>query len=264
LITDRQKPVSTTFASPKALFFQDAVQQLILVLAPAVTWARWDVTKPHSREINVLQFNNTTGVPSKLAYGKNESVFWGSGVQSAVPGYSWTKVMLDGQQGHRSYRTGLLSRLVGNGYLRLHSAHKHPKVVADFLRELRKHIERELFGDSAESQLPVEFWFTVPSSWSEKGRQAMLDAVEAAGFTRRALDRVFLLREGEAAALSVFDQLPQLRVRPPPLLRSISWSPANPGPLPVERRNYKFFLVCDCGGATTVSSRIQVTRFSIG
>lgn len=50
----------------------------------------------------------------------------------------------------------------------------------------------------------VEFWFTIPESWSEQVRAATKEAAIRAGFGQRPQDKLFMMPEPEAAAHAVF------------------------------------------------------------
>jgi hypothetical protein len=59
---------------------------------------------------------------------------------------------------------------------------------------------------------PIEYWFTVPATWSERTRDRMLEVLQTAGYSARDGDSVLLLSEAEAAAAGVLDDMPRLQV----------------------------------------------------
>ena len=48
----------------------------------------------------------------------------------------------------------------------------------------------------------IGFWFTMPAIWSDEAQYATKAAAEQAGFGEREHDRISMIREPEAAALS--------------------------------------------------------------
>ncbi|KAL6364534.1 hypothetical protein LRP88_01937 [Fusarium phalaenopsidis] len=56
------------------------------------------------------------------------------------------------------------------------------------------------FGQDYFDNLPVDFWLTVPATWSDTAKQLTIDAARDAGFASRPHDRVRLIAEPEAAA----------------------------------------------------------------
>jgi hypothetical protein len=189
-----------------------------------IAYAYWDPSHPQASTIKCVPFGKKQFVPSHVGYGGNGEVLWGDAASgSAVPGYTWTKVLLndDGPQEH-SFGSGLLSRLVRNGFFYM-SKDKPDTVVVDFLKQVRKHVAAHLELDYMEEVPPTEFWFTIPATWTEKARDRFLRAINLAGFGTRPQDHVLFLLEAEAAALAVPDQLPPLQVALPSLLCGIAF-----------------------------------------
>ncbi|CEL10165.1 hypothetical protein ASPCAL13290 [Aspergillus calidoustus] len=192
-----------------------------------IAYAYWDPSHPQASAIKCVPFGKKQFVPSHVGYGGNGEVLWGDAASgSAVPGYTWTKVLLndDGPQEH-SFGSGLLSRLVRNGFFYM-SKDKPDTVVVDFLKQVRKHVAAHLELDYMEEVPPTEFWFTIPATWTEKARDRFLRAINLAGFGTRPQDHVLFLLEAEAAALATGKS--------------------------------RAIVVCDCGGATS-----DITAFRI-
>lgn len=62
-------------------------------------------------------------------------------------------------------------------------------------------------------RLPVEYWFSIPSVYSNVAESQMLNAIQAAGYAGRQQDAVHLLSEGKAAAVAVQHRLSDTEVR---------------------------------------------------
>ncbi|KAL2673962.1 hypothetical protein Neosp_012408 [[Neocosmospora] mangrovei] len=58
----------------------------------------------------------------------------------------------------------------------------------------------EKFGQDYFDNLPVDFWLTVPATWSDAAKRLTMEAARDAGFASRPNDRVRLITEPEAAA----------------------------------------------------------------
>lgn len=89
------------------------------------------------------------------------------------------------------------------------------EVVADFLHEVYKHLYSVLEGVLSRQQKrlsdhPIDFWFTVPASWSGGARKATRDAAVRAGFGSRPGDYISIITEPEAAigAMLIKSRLP--------------------------------------------------------
>lgn len=158
-----------------------------------------------------MDWNGSPSTPSKLAYGQNERVFWGRDAETVVPGYTWSKVLLDPEQHHDGHQTGVLSSLVRNGVLRLGPPRKQERVIVDFLRALRIQISTAL-ENTYQTLPPVEWWFSIPAVWDQQPRQRMMTVITEAGYLSDSLDSVFLITEAEAAAISTFHRAPNLQV----------------------------------------------------
>ncbi|KAL2827784.1 actin-like ATPase domain-containing protein [Aspergillus cavernicola] len=163
---------------------------------------------------------------------------WGYQVEAGMIAYSWTKLLLD--QGTRitKYDDAALETASKTGILQLPEGKTAVDVVADYLSEVYKHIINTISKQITEETLkitPLEFWFTVPAIWSDKAQSATRAAAQRAGFGgsfgRRVNDKIFLISEPEAAAITALKKYTS----------SSMGGSVNVG---------DGVLVCDCGGGT--------------
>lgn len=95
------------------------------------------------------------------------------------------------------------------GLGRLQTIEQARDVLIDYLTFLGQRIapvfEGQMTGLNTEEMAPIEVWITVPNNWSAKGKKAMKEAVEAAGFVTRDIDSVRTITEPEAVIISKFD-----------------------------------------------------------
>ncbi|BCS17555.1 Hsp70 family protein [Aspergillus puulaauensis] len=199
-----------------------------------VAYALWDPNNPARTGATTMDWNGNPSTPSKLAYGQNERVFWGRDAETVVPGYTWSKVLLDPEQHHDGHQTGVLSSLVRNGVLRLGPPRKQERVIVDFLGALRIQISTAL-ENTYQTLPPVEWRFSIPAVWDQQPRQRMITVITEAGYLSDPLHSVFLITEAEAAAISTFHRAPNLQFY----------------------QEFRF-LVCDCGGGTSDITAMSV------
>jgi len=181
--------------------------------------------------------------PSRIAYAaENDDLthnVWGYEVEPGLLSCSWTKLLLDKSAPATEYDDPDLMMAAADGLMRLPPGKTAKDVVTDYLRGMYKMFWRALkdtglLGDGElELPMPVEFWITVPATWSEEAKWATRSAAIAAGFGSRPGDEINLIPEPEAAAHLAFkDSLHHVD----DLVK------AGTG-----------VLVCDCGGGTVVS-----------
>ncbi|KAL3466064.1 hypothetical protein BJX64DRAFT_284995 [Aspergillus heterothallicus] len=202
-----------------------------------VAHALWNPSLPDHGRVKLLSFQGRPSLPSKIAFGRKENRLWNGETDSTVPGYTWSKILLDTRYHHRNYKAGLMRNLVEAGFFRLNPGHGRRQFIAHFLTKLHSKIVEGLLHAYPSVDLPIEFWFSIPAVWSESARNRMDDAITAAGYRKRSQDSVFMVSEAEAAAICLHEQLHA--------------SNATAG-------NTLNFLVSDCGGGTT-----DITTFSI-
>ena len=83
---------------------------------------------------------------------------------------------------------------------------KATDVVRDYLGFLYDHIFTTLkgmMGAHAVAQTPIVFELTLPATWKNAARDATRQAAIDAGFDSRSKDKIVLIDEPEAAAISV-------------------------------------------------------------
>ncbi|KAH8424046.1 Hsp70 family protein [Aspergillus melleus] len=100
-------------------------------------------------------------------------------------------------------------------------------MVATYLEKLNQHIWGLLKGRNIDADsTPIEYWLAAPAHWREETKLLLMQAAEEAGFKAKPADRIHMVSEAEAAALSVLHTF-------------ASRLEVNDG-----------LLVCDCGGGT--------------
>ena len=122
--------------------------------------------------------------------------------------YSYTKPLLCLPELAALLSDGDAGKIETSGAFKLPEHKTVTEVVADYLRELRRHaldcLEKELTSQIV-ANTPIEVWVAVPAMWSNKARDTLISAVKSAGFASRANDSISLITEPEAAALASFE-----------------------------------------------------------
>ncbi|RSL72961.1 hypothetical protein CEP53_000914 [Fusarium sp. AF-6] len=135
--------------------------------------------------------------------GKDGRDLWGYQVEPGMKSYAWTKLLLDGSARASEYDDPGLKKAIGSGMMKLPRDRTAKEIVTVYLRGLNtmyQGVVDEKFGQDYLKDLPVDFWLTVPATWSDAAKQLTLDAARDAGFASRPHDRVRLITEPEAAA----------------------------------------------------------------
>ncbi|KAM3500197.1 hypothetical protein MY10362_006621 [Beauveria mimosiformis] len=184
-----------------------------------ITWTKYPGAFSHSAEHSVK-------APTRIAFAEENPNLncdvWGYQVEPGMRSCSLTKLLLD--------KSALLSDF--------DDCSVYDASTNDLMRLPEGKTAKELFGSMNLDELPVEFWLTVPASWSEKAKLLTKAAAIEAGFGNRAIDRVMLISEPEAAAQytlkSSFHHLE-------------AFVQKNTG-----------VMVCDCGGGT-----VDITTYEI-
>ncbi|KAJ4317355.1 hypothetical protein N0V84_007412 [Fusarium piperis] len=128
---------------------------------------------------------------------------WGYQVEPGMKAYAWTKLHLDRSARASEYDDPGLKKAIGNGMMKLPRGRTAKEIVTTYLRGLNtmyQGVAAEKFGEGYLDNLPVDFWLTVPATWSDAAKQLTLEAAQDAGFASRTHDRVRLITEPEAAA----------------------------------------------------------------
>ncbi|KAM0425881.1 hypothetical protein ACHAPT_008819 [Fusarium lateritium] len=128
---------------------------------------------------------------------------WGYQVEPDMKTYAWTKLLLDGCARESEYDDPGLKKAIGSGIMKLPRGHTAKGIVTAYLRGLNTMYQdavADKLGEGYLDNLPVDFWLTVPATWSDEAKQLTLDAARDAGFASRLHDRIRLISEPEAAA----------------------------------------------------------------
>ncbi|PLN80264.1 hypothetical protein BDW42DRAFT_186149 [Aspergillus taichungensis] len=176
-------------------------------------------------------------VPSRISYQQNRQMpsDWGFRCQPNSETYSWTKLLLGIQSSSdqasetNTFNDPILEEVMRMGILKLPDGKSAVKVIADFLRCVTEYVLTHLpepMAQVCQSGAGIDYWITVPATWSAERRTLMRHAAQMAGFGSRAEDRVFFLSEPEAAMHAV------------PYMDGVDLQPGDG------------VLVCDCGGGT--------------
>lgn len=170
------------------------------------------------------EFSEVWKTPSKIAYRsenghlKNiradaEEVIWGYDVEPGMTSYSWMKLRLDQHTKVTEYDDISLARLgdsQGDGLLMLPPGKSAVEVCIDYLAGVYKYTMKELkrtWGDAIVDATPIDFWVTMPATWSDQAQGLTRTAALTAGFASRTSDRIFMITEPEAAAVAVLSGL---------------------------------------------------------
>ena len=165
---------------------------------------RFSVTNTDNVKSEVLE-----KVPSRIAYASAndfDTDLWGYQVKPGMVCCQWFKLLLDSATKPSDYDDPLLAKTVGEGIMQLPEGKKVTDVVTDYLGFLYDHILTSLkgmMGAVAVAQTPIVFELTLPATWGHAARDATRQAAIDAGFDSRAKDRIVLIDEPEAAAISV-------------------------------------------------------------
>jgi molecular chaperone DnaK (HSP70) len=117
--------------------------------------------------------------------------------------YAWTKLLLDDQALTSEYDDPDLKKATGNGLMILPAGKTAKDVVTEYLRGMYamfKDAVVEKIGEDKLEDLLVDFWLTVPATWTERAKLLTRAAAIDAGFASRPGDRLLLIPEPEAAA----------------------------------------------------------------
>ncbi|PGH03861.1 hypothetical protein GX51_03849 [Blastomyces parvus] len=185
---------------------------------------------------------DTTAVvkaPSRIAYPDDNprvsTKRWGYQVLPGMTAFSWTKLLLDQNVPLSIYDDPGLEKASGIVIFGLPQGKSATDVVSDYLSEVYSHILQRIGKQITEDTLratPLEFWFTVPAIWSDQAQNATLNAARKAGFGTRPNDKIFLISEPEAAAITSLKKY------------------ATPNEVGGFVKPGDGVLVCDCGGGT--------------
>ncbi|KAF5669335.1 hsp70 [Fusarium circinatum] len=128
---------------------------------------------------------------------------WGYQIEPGMKTYAWTKLLLDDQALATEYDDPDLNKAVGNGLMRLPAGRTAKDVVTEYLKGMHSMYKKaviEKIGADILEEMPVDFWLTVPATWTERAKLITRAAALDAGFASRPIDRLSLITEPDAAA----------------------------------------------------------------
>lgn len=123
-----------------------------------------------------------------------------------MPACSWTKLLLDSGTDPSEFDDTVLETAAALGIFQLPPEKAPVDVVADYLCCIYQHIWKELTRrfHTEMNRLSIEFWFTIPATWSENAKAQTKEAATRAGFGQTPIDKLVIMSEPEAAAQAVF------------------------------------------------------------
>ncbi|KAG4293232.1 hypothetical protein FPRO06_12720 [Fusarium proliferatum] len=128
---------------------------------------------------------------------------WGYQIEPGMKTYAWTKLLLDDQALATEYDDPDLNKAAGNGLMRLPAGRTAKDVVTEYLKGMHSMYKKaviEKIGEDILEEMPVDFWLTVPATWTERAKLITRAAALDAGFASRPIDRLSLITEPDAAA----------------------------------------------------------------
>ncbi|KAI8712540.1 hypothetical protein NCS52_01352400 [Fusarium sp. LHS14.1] len=135
--------------------------------------------------------------------GESGRDLWGYQVEPDMKAYAWTKLLLDGSARASEYDDPGLKKAIGSGMMKLPRGRTAKEIVTAYLRGMNtmyQGVVTEKFDHAYFDNLSVDFWLTVPATWSDAAKRLTMEAARDAGFASRPHDRVRLITEPEAAA----------------------------------------------------------------
>ncbi|KAH0528137.1 hypothetical protein TsFJ059_003035 [Trichoderma semiorbis] len=201
-------------------------------------WTKYPGSSSHSAEHSVK-------APTRVAFMDEnpelDNNAWGYQVEPGMKTYAWTKLLLDKSSLVSEYDDPGLYLSSGMDIMQLPKGRSAKDVATEYLRGMKAMFDdavKEHLGSHKIEDLPIEFWLTVPASWSEKAKLLTKSAARDAGFASRRMDKIMLISEPEAAAqLALKSSLHRLEgfVKPDTGV-----------------------MVCDCGGGT-----VDITTYEV-
>ncbi|KAM3510631.1 hypothetical protein MY11210_005716 [Beauveria gryllotalpidicola] len=203
-----------------------------------ITWTKYPGAFSHSAEHSVK-------APTRIAFAEENPDLggnaWGYQVEPGMRACALTKLLLDKSALLSDFDDCDVYDASTNDMMRLPKGKSAKDVATAYLRQMYNMFDnskKELFGSMNLDELPIEFWLTVPASWSETAKLLTKTAAMEAGFGNRAIDRVMLISEPEAAAQYTLKSS---------FHRLEAFVQKNTG-----------VMVCDCGGGT-----VDITTYEI-
>lgn len=149
---------------------------------------------------------NDSVVPSRIGYDRGVPAGYGDGILPGAEVCSWTKLLLDRSVNSLEFADEAMREMLGSGTLHLPAALSPCYVISDFLRYVHHHASDHM-PEIDREDTQVEYYFTVPATWSQETRGLLRSAAIGAQFERaQQRERVYVIDESEAATLSVLAQ----------------------------------------------------------
>ncbi|KAM3433684.1 hypothetical protein MY4824_005810 [Beauveria thailandica] len=203
-----------------------------------IPWTKYPGAFSHSAEHSVK-------APTRIAFAEENPDLggnaWGYQVEPGMRACALTKLLLDKSAVLSDFDDCDVYDASTNDMMRLPKGKSAKDVATEYLRQMYNMFDtskKELFGSLNLDELPIEFWLTVPASWSETAKLLTKTAAMEAGFGNRAIDQVMLISEPEAAAQYTLKSS---------FHRLEAFVKKNTG-----------VMVCDCGGGT-----VDITTYEI-
>jgi molecular chaperone DnaK (HSP70) len=166
--------------------------------------------------------NGPVKPPSVLAYsGESPSLPippWGAPILAQhMDSFSWFKLLLDEELDIENWIREAQGWADSRGIFHIPEGMSPLRVITDFLTCLHDALWQRLkvlvntTGGSMDTT-SIQFWFTVPVSWSDMTRELMREAIRNAGFGMRYGDQVHLLTEPQAAMTFALAQVSSFTV----------------------------------------------------
>ncbi|CAH0044717.1 unnamed protein product [Clonostachys solani] len=204
-------------------------------------WTKYPGASSHHAEMAVK-------APTRVAFAcENDELdedAWGYQVEPDMKAYALTKLLLDKETLQSEYDDPELATSISRGDEFMLPTGKSALTVATrFLKGMYDMFEQaalEMLGEDGFNDMPIDYWLTVPATWSEKAKLLTKRAALDAGFASKESDRIMLIPEPEAAAHAVLKS--GLHT-----LDSFVETGTN-------------VMVCDCGGGTVDITSYEIQR----
>ncbi|QDS75963.1 hypothetical protein FKW77_003710 [Venturia effusa] len=178
---------------------------------------RWPGPSKHADEVwktpSIIAYreDNLEHIITSNRDGKHEIT--GNHVTPGMKSYTWMKMRMDDNA-----KAGIFDRddildmksVQGAGLGSLPAGKDATQVCADYLAAIYAHTMQHLenrYSEFALRRNPIEFWLTVPATWSDAAKSATRDAAERAGFMNREHDVINMITEPEAAAIAALSDV---------------------------------------------------------
>ncbi|KAL7805233.1 actin-like ATPase domain-containing protein [Trichoderma aethiopicum] len=201
-------------------------------------WTKYPGSSSHGAE-------HCVKAPTQVAFADEnpelEETAWGYQVEAGMKTCAWTKLLLDKSSLASVHDDPDLYLSQNMDILHLPEGRSAKDVATEYLKGMKRMFDsavKEHLGAQNIDHLPIDFWLTVPASWSEKAKMLTKSAATDAGFGTRPIDRIMLISEPEAAA--------QLALKSS-LHRLADFVKPSTG-----------VMICDCGGGT-----VDITTYEV-